>query len=137
MQIEYLKYADQVYVVILRAGYQSNSVDFFTEDENEFQMGMFSRKKGYIVEPHKHVCEPFQLTSMQEFILVRFGQLKMDFFTDEGKKFDSVILNTGDSVLTMKGGHSITFLEESSILEIKQGPYAENKKVFFDSQSSH
>jgi len=137
MLIEYLQHADEVYVVLLRAGYQSKSVDFFTEDENEIQMGMFLRKKGYTVEPHKHVCQPFQLTTMQEYILVRFGQLKMDFFTDAGKLYNSVILNTGDSVLTMKGGHSITFLEESSILEIKQGPYAENKKVFFDSQSSH
>ena len=131
MSVEYITYKKENYAAVVRFNYINEPVDFFTADNNEFQMGMFTRKNGYEVKPHRHVCKPFTVQSVQEFISVKSGKLKMEFFTDEGKKYDEVILNTGDSVLTMRGGHGITFLEESSILEIKQGPYEENKKVYF------
>lgn len=128
MSVEHIQYKSEDYAVIVRRNYVNQPIDFFTSDDNEFQMGMFTRNTGYKVEPHKHVCEPFTMKSVQEFILVKNGKLKMEFFTNEGKKYDEVILSEGDSVLTIKGGHSIIFLEKSSILEIKQGPYKENKK---------
>ena len=131
MLVEYIKYKKEKYGVVIRSQYVNKPIDFFTDDDNEFQIGMFTRECGYKVEPHKHICSPFKINLVQEFILVKSGKLKRFFFSSEGEKYTETILNEGDSVLTMKGGHSILFLEKSSILEIKQGPYEENKKVFF------
>ncbi len=131
MLIEYIKYKNEKYAVVVRSNYVNKPIDFFTDTNNEFQMGMFTRDAGYRVEPHKHICDPFKIESVQEFIFVKNGKLKMEFFSSSGNKYNEIILNKGDSVLTMRGGHSIIFLEKSSILEIKQGPYKENKKVYF------
>lgn len=129
--VKYIEHGDKRHAVVVRANYKNKQVDFFTDNDNEFQMGMFTRGAGYQVFPHKHVCNSFQISSVQEYILIKFGKLRIEFFTDDGVKIDEVILTTGDSVLTMTGGHGITFLEDTSILEIKQGPYSENKKVYF------
>ncbi len=131
MLVEYIEYKKEKYAVVVRSNYVNKPIDFFTDNDNEFQMGMFTRDTGYRVEPHKHICDPFKIHLVQEFILVKNGKLKMEFFSSKGEKYNETILNEGDSVLTIKGGHSIIFLEKSSILEIKQGPYEENKKVYF------
>ena len=45
----------------------------------------------------------------------------------------STILNKGDVVLLAFGGHGFEMIEESEIIEIKQGPYAgEMDKVRFE-----
>ena len=40
-----------------------------------------------------------------------------------GKKIGSAILNSGDTVLLLTGGHGFNLLEDSKIIEVKQGPY--------------
>ena len=44
----------------------------------------------------------------------------------------SRVLESGDVILLCGGGHSLEMVEESSIIEVKQGPYAgENDKTRF------
>ena len=41
-------------------------------------------------------------------------------------------MKTGDVILLVSGGHGFEMLEESEIIEVKQGPYAgEEDKVRF------
>ena len=107
MLVEYIEFKKEKYAVVVRYNYENKPIDLFTDNDNEFQMGMFTKDTGYRVEPHKHICDPFKIQLVQEFILVKNGKLKMEFFSSEGKKYNETILNAGDSVLTMKGGHSI------------------------------
>jgi hypothetical protein len=45
----------------------------------------------------------------------------------------SEILTTGDVVLLSRGGHGFEMLEESEIIEVKQGPYeSDNDKIRFE-----
>ena len=45
------------------------------------------------------------------------------------------MLKTGDIILLAQGGHGFEFLEESEIIEVKQGPYAgELDKKRFESR---
>ncbi|MCZ2140280.1 MAG: hypothetical protein LC096_02690, partial [Bacteroidia bacterium] len=45
----------------------------------------------------------------------------------------STILHTGDVILLSDGGHGFKMLEESEIIEVKQGPYCgEQDKVRFE-----
>ena len=37
------------------------------------------------------------------------------------------ILQTGDVILLASGGHGFTMLEETEMIEVKQGPYAGEK----------
>lgn len=45
----------------------------------------------------------------------------------------SRVLGPGDVILLCGGGHSFKMLEDSSMIEVKQGPYAgENDKTRFE-----
>jgi hypothetical protein len=47
--------------------------------------------------------------------------------------FESRVLNSGDIILLANSGHGVVMLEESEIIEIKQGPYLEkDDKVRFE-----
>ena len=54
-------------------------------------------------------------------------------FYDENKEYlESRTLKTGDVILLVSGGHDFTMLEDTEMIEVKQGPYAgENDKEIF------
>ena len=55
------------------------------------------------------------------------------FYSNEKEFLESVIIETGDVILLVSGGHGFECLEETEMFEIKQGPYAgENDKTRFE-----
>ena len=55
------------------------------------------------------------------------------YFDDDKNYLESRILNQGDVVLLSGGGHGFCMLENSEIIEVKQGPYAGDRdKTRFD-----
>ena len=61
----------------------------------------------------------------------------MDFYDDDQNYLESRILDQGDIVLLAFGGHGFVMLEDSEIVEIKQGPYAgDEDKTRFSPVSS-
>ncbi|MCC7051508.1 MAG: hypothetical protein IT239_07015, partial [Bacteroidia bacterium] len=56
-----------------------------------------------------------------------------DFFDNKQHYIQSTILNAGDVILLSDGGHGFKMLEQSEIIEVKQGPYCgEQDKVRFE-----
>lgn len=56
-------------------------------------------------------------------LFVKAGLIRVDFF-DEGKSYlESRIIGAGDVILLSNGGHGFEMLEESEVIEVKQGPY--------------
>ena len=54
--------------------------------------------------------------------------MKIKFFNNNS--FDikkDKILSKGDIIILFQGGHGFKILEETKIIEIKQGPYVESK----------
>ena len=82
------------------------------------------------------VCE---CLCVYEYVFV-FGYLDVsvvvyvfDYYDDERSYLESRVLHGGDVVLLAAGGHGFEMLEDSEIIEVKQGPYAgEMDKVRFD-----
>ena len=49
------------------------------------------------------------------------------------KYFKSLVLAKGDVILLAYGGHGLYMIEESEIIEVKQGPFAEDRdKIKFE-----
>lgn len=68
----------------------------------------------------------------QETLVLKRGKMRVDFFDDEQKYLSSRILEGGDVVLLICGGHGFEVLEEIEMIEVKQGPYAgDQDKVRF------
>uniref|UniRef100_A0A6M3KTQ1 Mannose-6-phosphate isomerase n=1 Tax=viral metagenome TaxID=1070528 RepID=A0A6M3KTQ1_9ZZZZ len=123
--------------IVIRSNFklEDQGIEFITDNESTQQVGIMRRPKDYKVKDHIHLKQPGRkAVYTQEALLVRSGQIRVDLFKEDefGIKFaKSVTLEKGDIICLLSGGHGITFLEESEILEIKQGPYTPDKDKEF------
>jgi hypothetical protein len=131
--LEYLFYDGNLYAIVLRDDYKGNSVRFFTPDSFSQQLGYLPHKKGDIIKSHEHRIDEKTMTYTQEVLVVKEGKVKINFFDKDHRQVLSAQLNTGDVVLLVSGGHGFEFLENTIMIEIKQGPYTgANDKVIFE-----
>ena len=61
--------------------------------------------------------------TLKEVLYIESGKVKINFYNDRWEEIDSRILNQGDMILLVKGGHGFEMLEETVMVEIKEGPY--------------
>ena len=129
--IENVVYKDRVLAVIVRARALSelkasgNKMTFATPDHFPFQMGIHARPKGDLIPAHFHNPFPeLKNLPVQEFFFVKSGKVKIDLFDERENdaKVSGFIAEAGDTVL-LNSGHGMIFLEDTELIELKQGPY--------------
>jgi quercetin dioxygenase-like cupin family protein len=136
--IEEIKKDNLVLSIIIRASYKSDGIEFFTPGDFSQQLGYMNRKKGYSIAPHRHNLIERKVTLTQEVLYVKSGKVRVDFYDDAQHYLESRIVHKGDVILLAAGGHGFEMLEDSEMIEIKQGPYCgERDKVRFDSVDNH
>ena len=84
-----------------------------------------NRPQGYVILPHVHDPVPREVQYTQEVLFIKSGKVLVDFYDKDRNYFESRILYQGDVILLAFGGHGFKMLEPSEIIEVKQGPYAE------------
>jgi mannose-6-phosphate isomerase-like protein (cupin superfamily) len=134
--IEYIADKGKILSIIIRAQFQKDGIEFFTPNDFSQQLAYMKHGKGYSILPHVHnaVLRNVQLT--QEVLFIKSGKLRVDFYDDNHNYLKSRILRDGDVILLAHGGHGFVMLEESEIIEVKQGPYAgERDKTRFEAVS--
>ena len=125
--IERVEKNKKIYAIIIRANYSKEGIEFFTPNEFSQQLAYMKRPKGYNISPHLHLNTNKNIQNTQEVLLIRSGKVRVDFYESDKKYFLSKILTKGDVILLAFGGHGFEILEESEIIEVKQGPYEETK----------
>jgi rRNA maturation protein Rpf1 len=121
---EQIKSGSTIVALILRKNERAeDGAKFFTDTNNELQFGLLSHKKDYVINPHIHNDIKRQITRTQEVLHVQKGKVLAEFYDNRGKKVSESILNEGDTALLISCGHGFRMLEDSRIIEIKQGPY--------------
>lgn len=120
---EIIKHQKKIIAIIIRKNIKVKGVKFFTPSDYPFQIGFHNRPKNVVLKPHLHPIHNFFIKSSQEVLYILDGQIKIDLYSDKKKVIQSVILNSGDGILFVSGGHGIKFLKDSKIFEVKQGPY--------------
>ena len=60
----------------------------------------------------------------QEVLFIKSGRMRVDFYDDYEDYLESIILEAGDVILLVSGGHGFTVLDEVEMVEVKQGPYS-------------
>ena len=121
--IEFIKNEDIILSIIVRASYRKEGIEFFTPDNFSQQLAYMKRPKDYRIQPHTHKIVARNVNQTQEVLFIKSGKVRIDFFDDRQRYLESRILNTGDVILLAHGGHGFKMLEESEIIEVKQGPY--------------
>lgn len=100
-----------------------DGIRFLTEESDPLQVGIMERSKGYMVKPHRHPNRKVIVESIGEFFYVENGRVRLTIFNDDWKEVASEEVKTGEFALILGGGHSVEFLEDTRIHEVKQGPY--------------
>jgi len=110
--------------LIIRAGYDEPGVHFFTPGNFSQQVAFMRHPQGKKIAPHVHNLLSRQVLYTQEVLFIRKGRLKVNLYSSDRKFLAAPILEEGDVILLCGGGHSFEMLEETSMIEVKQGPYA-------------
>jgi mannose-6-phosphate isomerase-like protein (cupin superfamily) len=130
--IEEIAYKKELMAIIVRDNYNKPGVTFFTDNELSQQLAYMEHPSGKIIDPHVHKPVKREVLYTKEVLLIKSGKLKVDFYNDAQDYLESRVLNGGDVILLIKGGHGFEVLEDIRMIEVKQGPYAgEEDKIRF------
>ena len=125
--IEYIKSGENILAMIIRKSFSKDGIEFFTPNDYAQQVGYMKRPKGYIIKPHIHYQIPRTVSTLQEVLFIKKGRVRVDFYDENKKYIVSEVLFKGDFIILISLGHGLFMLEESEIMEVKQGPYMEEK----------
>ena len=124
VMIENIMHQDMLLALIVRRDFTAEGIKFFTPATFSQQLGYMKRPQGYAIAPHDHNPVPRTIEWTQEVLFIRSGRVRLDFYDHDRTYLESRLLAAGDIVLLAHGGHGLIMLEESEIIEVKQGPFA-------------
>ena len=121
--IQEIRDNDLVLAVILHASYKTEGISFFTPPSFSQQLAYMNRPAGYVIPPHVHNPAVREVKFTKEVLFIKSGKVRCDFYSDDRRYLESLVLQKGDVILLAHGGHGFEMIEESEIIEVKQGPY--------------
>ncbi len=131
--LEQINHDNKVLAIIIKANYHKDGISFFTPDNFSQQLGYMNRPEGYSIPPHVHNIVERKVEHTLEVLYVKKGKVRVDFYDDNKVYLESRVVCTGDVILLAYGGHGFKMLEQSEMIEVKQGPFCgEFDKVRFD-----
>jgi len=135
--IKKITHNNQLLAIIISNKFDEDGIHFFTPDEFSQQLAFMKHPKGKQIQAHVHNSVPREVEYTQEVLFIRKGKVRVDFFDNEQNYLESSILGENDVILLAHGGHGFEILEETEMIEVKQGPYAgEKDKTRFDANIS-
>jgi len=123
---EKIELEGEIIGIIIRSNFTKNGIEFFTPNDFSQQLGYMKRGKDYHIDPHIHNSISREVMLTQEVLFIKSGKVRVDFYSNDQEYYESRVLNSGDIILLANSGHGIVTLEESEIIEVKQGPYVES-----------
>ena len=110
-------------------------VNFFSNQNEFLQVGQIYYPQDHKIPSHEHLKVKNVISIINEVLILVEGKIEVLLYINRKLKH-SLIINSGDAIVLMNGGHGFKMLEPSKIIEIKQGPYmGDLDKVRFDDTS--
>lgn len=129
--IQHIEREGITYALVFRRNIAvSDEVRFASRNEDPLQVGFFERSKGYASAPHRHLPRNIHLEHPAEFLSIERGKVSIAIYDEAWKTVEECELTMGECILFLHGGHAITILEDARIMEVKQGPFMQQDKVF-------
>lgn len=130
--VQFIKKKEVLLAIVIRNDYSCEGVDFITPDDYSQQVAYMHHPTGKVIDSHLHNLIHRNVVMTQEVLFIKKGKLRVDFYDTYEDYLESIILEAGDVILLVSGGHGFTVLEEVEMIEVKQGPYSGDKdKVRF------
>ena len=126
--IEEVKVDGVVAAIIVRSGFNPDGIQFVTPYYYSQLLGYMRRPAGSVIQPRIHLQVERKASFTQEVLYVRKGRVRVDFYRDDESYVESREIAMGDVILLSTGGHGFEMIEESEMIEVKQGPYMYDKR---------
>jgi quercetin dioxygenase-like cupin family protein len=117
---------------IVHATLDPSQTTFITPPEYNHQLGFVVYPAGGRIAPHTHRPIERHIRGTSEILIVRKGRCEVDLYSEDHILVATRELVCGDILLLISGGHGFRMLEDTVLLEVKQGPYTglEEKERF-------
>jgi hypothetical protein len=122
-ELERITSGDDVLALVVRASHRPAATTFLTDPEHVQQVGFVVYGRGGEVARHAHLPVERRIVGTPEVIVVRAGRCELDVFDDRRELVATRELREGDVMVMLGGGHGFRMLEDTVLLEVKQGPY--------------
>ena len=109
---------------VVRSGFSPPGVHFIGGEEHPLQLGVNTYRGGEAVRAHIHLPRETVVREVEEVVHVDHGRVSVDLFDQSGNRAKTLELSSGDTIFFVAGGHGIRVLEDTRIIEVKQGPYS-------------
>lgn len=121
---EVIKWKEEPLVYLIRGEMSPGKTTFFTPADSNFQLGFVVYPADGEVVRHVHKQFDRHITGTAELIMIKTGHCEIDIYNNEKEFVTTRELAPGDIVLTVSGGHGFRMNEDTTLIEVKQGPYA-------------
>jgi quercetin dioxygenase-like cupin family protein len=108
----------------------SDDKKFLTENNSEFQVATFTMEENEIIKRHIHNKYKRKVFTTSEAITVIEGTLEVEIYDLNKSYLNTFNLNAGDTIVMIAGGHGLKATKNTKFIEIKQGPYDQEKDKF-------
>jgi hypothetical protein len=109
--------------IVVRKDFNKEGINFFSEDVSPIQLGVNTYKKGHKINGHFHPKREVVINTFQEVIYLKRGKVVVELFDFNRKFVKSISLSGGDLIFFVDGGHGFEMSEDTTFIEVKQGPY--------------
>ncbi len=121
--VERICWGETCLVYIIRAGFLPDETTFLTPPEYKQQVGYIVYSAGGEIQRHVHHSLERHIVGTSEVIVVEKGHCLLDVYNEARELVATRELYPGDLTLMISGGHGFRMMEDTVLLEIKQGPY--------------
>lgn len=91
--------------------------------ESNLQVGFVVYAAGGEIARHEHRPLERHIVGTSEVLVIRKGRCEVDIYDEARQLVATRELRTGDILVIVSGGHGFRMLEDTVLLEVKQGPY--------------
>jgi hypothetical protein len=121
--VEAISASGRAVAYVVRRDLQPGATTFVTPAEDSLQVGFVVYPAGGEIARHVHRPVVRNIVGSMEAIVVRDGSCEVDVYDDSRNLLATRTLHAGDVVVFVSGGHAFRLLEDTVLLEVKQGPY--------------
>ena len=121
--IKNISHNDELYSSIFDLNNINEGLDFLTNNDSFVQVGTWKYEKGKILDAHYHNTFERKSYITQEVVLVLEGTIICNLYTTDGEFIASEKIKENQLIIQFQGIHEYEILENSKVLEIKNGPY--------------
>jgi hypothetical protein len=123
MTADVISSGSAVLCYIMRSGSLPAVTEFVTPPDLTLQVGHIVHSRGHEIVRHANRPQERLINGTAEVLLVQRGRCEMDVYDNNRDLVATRELRTGDIVILLNGGHGFRMLEDTVLLEVKQGPY--------------